>query len=223
MRRLWNVPPATALIFNCQMGRGRTTTGMIIGCLVLLRRMGAFPLPRGPSDAGDAPAAASGDAATVASLPPVPGWFSAAADAYAAAAPGGDRLRAGLWGVVRSLLRVLESGNLGKAVLDAVVDAASAMQNLREATAQYRARILAETQERRRATLMAVCLEYLERWAPCSRLSSALQAAGRAGRCVAGGCLLHCVQSGPSSAAKAGPRPIRHCHFPCTTRAGTTC
>ncbi|KIY98140.1 hypothetical protein MNEG_9823 [Monoraphidium neglectum] len=170
VRRLWNVPPSTALIFNCQMGRGRTTTGMIIGCLVLLRRMGAFPAPRGPSEAGGAPApnATNGAAAaplapTAGALPPVPAWFAEAAEA-APAPPGGDRLRAGLWGVVRSLLRVLESGNMGKAVLDSVVDAASAMQNLREAIAQYRGRVLAETKERRRATLVAVCLEYLERY-----------------------------------------------------------
>lgn len=31
LRRL---PKETACIFNCQMGKGRTTTGMIIGCLV---------------------------------------------------------------------------------------------------------------------------------------------------------------------------------------------
>lgn len=38
------------------------------------------------------------------------------------------------------------------------------MQNLREAIAQYRGRVLAEAKERRRAAMMAVCLEYLERW-----------------------------------------------------------
>lgn len=37
-RRIWDKPPDTALIFNCQMGRGRTTTGMIIGSLLLLRQ-----------------------------------------------------------------------------------------------------------------------------------------------------------------------------------------
>lgn len=37
-------------------------------------------------------------------------------------------------------------------------------QNLREAIATYRGRLMAETKESRRATLMAVCIEYLERW-----------------------------------------------------------
>jgi hypothetical protein len=169
VRRLWDVPQSTALVFNCQMGRGRTTTGMIIGCLVLLRRMGAFPGPKsGGGGGGASPPALA--AAGAEAPPPVPAWFSAAPDsAAAAAARGGDRLRSGLWGVVRSLLRVLESGNLGKAILDEVIDAAAAMQNLREAIAQYRGRVLAEAKERRRATMMAVCLEYLERWGGLGR------------------------------------------------------
>ena len=38
MRRLWRPPEGAALIFNCQMGRGRTSTGMIIASLLQLRR-----------------------------------------------------------------------------------------------------------------------------------------------------------------------------------------
>lgn len=38
MRRLWKPPEDAALIFNCQMGRGRTSTGMIIASLLRLRR-----------------------------------------------------------------------------------------------------------------------------------------------------------------------------------------
>ncbi len=38
MRRLWKPPEGAALIFNCQMGRGRTSTGMIIASLLHLRR-----------------------------------------------------------------------------------------------------------------------------------------------------------------------------------------
>jgi predicted protein tyrosine phosphatase len=39
---LWHAPDPAAFIFNCQMGRGRTTTGMVIASLVALRRMGAL-------------------------------------------------------------------------------------------------------------------------------------------------------------------------------------
>lgn len=31
----------TKLVFNCQMGRGRTTTGMVVATLIHLRRIGA--------------------------------------------------------------------------------------------------------------------------------------------------------------------------------------
>eukprot|EP00775_Hariotina_reticulata_P011247 gene11247-11396_t len=120
IQRLWNVPTDAALVFNCQMGRGRTTTGMIIATLLVLRRLGAFPI--------------------------------------------GAKPFLGMYGVVRSLLRVLERGIVGKAILDAVVDACSAMQNLREAIATYRGRFVAENKESRRATIMGVCLEYLERY-----------------------------------------------------------
>ena len=36
--RAWDPPEGAALVFNCQMGRGRTTTGMIIASLLHLRR-----------------------------------------------------------------------------------------------------------------------------------------------------------------------------------------
>ena len=34
------VPPSDAPIFNCQMGGGRTTTGMVIGCLIRMHTSG---------------------------------------------------------------------------------------------------------------------------------------------------------------------------------------
>ncbi len=38
-------PPAgAALVFNCQMGRGRTTTGMVIATLLAGRATGTVPL-----------------------------------------------------------------------------------------------------------------------------------------------------------------------------------
>ena len=36
--RAWDPPEGAALMYNCQMGRGRTTTGMIIASLIILRR-----------------------------------------------------------------------------------------------------------------------------------------------------------------------------------------
>ena len=42
--RAWAPPEGAALVYNCQMGRGRTTTGMIIASLIMLRRrLNGFP------------------------------------------------------------------------------------------------------------------------------------------------------------------------------------
>lgn len=73
-------------------------------------------------------------------------------------------LKAGMFGVIRSLLRALEHGPGSKHVLDTTIDACSAMQNLREAISTYRTRLLGESKEHKRSAMLAVCLEYLERW-----------------------------------------------------------
>lgn len=41
--RLWPNLGTAAFVFNCQMGRGRTTTGTIIASLLYLRKLQAFP------------------------------------------------------------------------------------------------------------------------------------------------------------------------------------
>lgn len=149
--RLWNVPEGAALIFNCQMGRGRTTTGMIIASLLYLRRMGGYPTPQ--SNGHDQAAGK------------LPAWFKPPNGSSGVAPPGDkDMLKAGYYGVIRSLLRVLDRGAESKAVLDLTIDAASAMQNLREAISVYRGRVLAENRENKRAAMSAVTLEYLERY-----------------------------------------------------------
>ncbi len=49
IQRLWTLPEGAALVFNCQMGRGRTTTGMIIASLLHIRRKhGSLNLPPAP-------------------------------------------------------------------------------------------------------------------------------------------------------------------------------
>ena len=79
LARAWRPPPGAALVFNCQMGRGRTTTGMVIAALVCLRRRAAELAGATTSDIG-------GDAdQSLLALPatPVPGlpdwWASSAA------------------------------------------------------------------------------------------------------------------------------------------------
>ncbi|KAK9861491.1 hypothetical protein WJX84_004658 [Apatococcus fuscideae] len=145
-RRIWDKPPDTALIFNCQMGRGRTTTGMIIGSLLLLRQH-TSSLPSSSHEG-------------------LPLWFAKAESAAVPKPPAtsGDELKDGKYGVVRSLLRVLEGGTTSKEIVDHVIDACSAMQNLREAISGYRSRLTHESHEDKRNALLHVCLEYLERY-----------------------------------------------------------
>eukprot|EP00963_Diacronema_lutheri_P007046 scaffold625_cov324-Pavlova_lutheri.AAC.80 len=125
----------SCFVFNCQMGRGRTTTGMVIACLVQAREM---------RDAGMV-------------LP-----FHATSVAEVRTEM--EALKAGEFGVVRSLLRVLDSGNEGKLMLDAVIDACDAMQNLRESILNYRSSILTARGEDRRNLALGRTLEYLQRY-----------------------------------------------------------
>ncbi|KAK9808828.1 hypothetical protein WJX72_004439 [[Myrmecia] bisecta] len=148
-RRLWQLPEGAALVFNCQMGRGRTTTGMVIASLLHLRqRVTSLTLPSKAQDG-------------------LPDWF---VERPALVSPRGGEasreaeLRSGKYGVIRSLLRALEGGATSKALLDSVIDACNAMQNLREAIAGYRVRLTHESNEDKRNALLQVCLEYLERY-----------------------------------------------------------
>ncbi|GMH33294.1 hypothetical protein BSKO_01128 [Bryopsis sp. KO-2023] len=146
IERCWNPPEGAALMFNCQMGRGRTTTGMIIASLLQLWRMGAL------SGNGPIPGAS------------LPRWFRPCTPDAQNGSSNSTILKSGMYGVVRSLLRMLSRGKEGKHVLDSVIDACSAMQNLREAIVTYRDRMSAEHNERKRNSLLRICLEYLERY-----------------------------------------------------------
>lgn len=53
LQRLWNAPQGAALVFNCQMGRGRTTTGMIIASLLCMKQ--AHPSLSIPAHAASEP------------------------------------------------------------------------------------------------------------------------------------------------------------------------
>ena len=134
VQRCWKPGQDTSLVFNCQMGRGRTTTGMIIAALLHLRRLGAFPQ--------------SSESVWR------PQWLSSTA----MPAKESSDSRQGYYGVVRSLLRTLEHGRDAKHVLDAVINANSQMQNLREAIHKYREQLCLEQNERKRNTLLRVAL-----------------------------------------------------------------
>ncbi|XP_050251484.1 uncharacterized protein LOC126698360 isoform X1 [Quercus robur] len=133
----------TEIIFNCQMGRGRTTTGMVIATLIYLNRIGNSGIPRINSIGR-----VSDSGANVADHLP----------------NSEEAIRRGEYAVIRSLIRVLEGGVEGKRQVDKVIDKCATMQNLREAIATYRSSILRQPDEMKREASLSFFVEYLERY-----------------------------------------------------------
>lgn len=142
VQRLSQVETNTAIIFNCQMGRGRTTTGMVVATLVHLKRIGLSGMTRSSSLGQVLEAGAL--------LQDVP--------------DSEEAIRRGEYTVIRSLIRVLEGGVEGKRQVDKVIDQCSAMQNLREAIAGYRNSIQRQADEKKREAALSFFVEYLERY-----------------------------------------------------------
>uniref|UniRef100_A0A2P2MFN3 Uncharacterized protein MANES_01G236800 n=1 Tax=Rhizophora mucronata TaxID=61149 RepID=A0A2P2MFN3_RHIMU len=134
---------STQIVFNCQMGRGRTTTGMVIATLVYLNRIGAFGIPRTNS---------------------IGRVFDSGSNVTDALPNSEEAIRRGEYVVIRSLTRVLEGGVEGKRQVDKVIDKCASMQNLREAIATYRNSILRQPDEMKREASLSFFVEYLERY-----------------------------------------------------------
>lgn len=143
VQRVSQADLTTEIIFNCQMGRGRTTTGMVIAILIYLNRMGASEIPRTN----------------------IIGKVSECNSSMTDNFPNTEEaLRRGEYAVIRSLTRVLEGGVEGKRQVDQVIDKCAAMQNLREAIATYRNSILRQSDEMKREASLSFFVEYLERY-----------------------------------------------------------
>ncbi|CAM6102777.1 unnamed protein product [Calypogeia fissa] len=143
VQRVSQAERGTALLFNCQMGRGRTTTGMVIATLIHLRRTGSTGIPRTSST----------------------GLVHELAEEAMDEVPDPEEAcRRGEYTVIRSLVRVLEGGAESKREVDKVIDKCSAMQNLREAIASYRNSIQRQADEKKREAALSYFVEYLERY-----------------------------------------------------------
>ncbi|KAJ8748544.1 hypothetical protein K2173_003445 [Erythroxylum novogranatense] len=152
--RIYKADFKTQIIFNCQMGRGRTTTGMVIATLVYLNRIGALGkfsnsysfmhcIPRSNS---------------------VGRVFDSGSNVADTLPNSEEALLRGEYAVIRSLTRVLEGGVEGKRQVDKVIDKCASMQNLREAIANYRNSILHQPDEMKREASLSFFVEYLERY-----------------------------------------------------------
>ncbi|KAK7284493.1 hypothetical protein RJT34_19239 [Clitoria ternatea] len=143
VRKISQADVNTEIIFNCQMGRGRTTTGMVIATLVYLNRIGASGFPRSNS---------------------IGRIFHSMTNAADHLPNSEEAIRRGEYAVIRSLIRVLEGGVEGKSQVDKVIDKCASMQNLREAIATYRNSILRQPDEMKKEASLSFFVEYLERY-----------------------------------------------------------
>ncbi|KNE59574.1 hypothetical protein AMAG_18209 [Allomyces macrogynus ATCC 38327] len=147
----------THLIFNCQMGRGRTTTGMVITAIVhavFLQPASRAALVRAIS--GRSPSADDENDSSASASPAPARWSSASAllrgGVSAADLPALDddhddllaterRYRRGEYRLIRQLVAVLAHGKLAKAIADQCIDTCAHMQNLREAIFDFKRRV----------------------------------------------------------------------------------
>ncbi|KAG8097552.1 hypothetical protein GUJ93_ZPchr0013g36727 [Zizania palustris] len=143
VRRISQVDIETEIVFNCQMGRGRTTTGMVIATLLYLNRVGASGIPRTSS---------------------IGKVFHSGNDVDDYMPSSEEAILRGEYAVIRSLVRVLEGGVEGKRQVDKAIDKCDSMQNLREAIATYRNSILRQPDEMKREASLSFFVEYLERY-----------------------------------------------------------
>ncbi|KAK3002159.1 hypothetical protein RJ639_021697 [Escallonia herrerae] len=153
----------TAFVFNCQMGRGRTTTGTVIACLLKLRldygrpiRILLDDMSREEADGGTSSGEETG------------GHYPESTSNTAKDRPCKDASHA--FGINDILLlwkitRLFDNGVECREALDAIIDRCSALQNIRQAVLQYRKVFNQQHVEpRERRVALNRGAEYLERY-----------------------------------------------------------
>ncbi|PKU85850.1 hypothetical protein MA16_Dca023660 [Dendrobium catenatum] len=152
----------TAFVFNCQMGRGRTTTGTVIACLLKLRIGYGRPIKMESEDVSNRES--DGDL-----LSDVTFGDSVSLVSNVAKSRSGKELHRA-FGIndillLRKITRLFDNGAECRKVLDAVIDRCSALQNIRQAVLQYR-KVFNQQHAEPRVRKMALHrgAEYLERY-----------------------------------------------------------
>ncbi|KAI8816483.1 inositol hexakisphosphate-domain-containing protein, partial [Fimicolochytrium jonesii] len=160
--RLTRLRRFTDIMFNCQMGRGRTTTGMIITCLVetIVGNHHLVAHSNPPQNES-------------AQLTP-PSWFPSSTSPYTETdddQPEQVRRRyaRGEYRLILRLLAVLTHGKHAKLVTDNAIDACDHVQNLRLAVYDYKLRVesMAENtpaEKAKKDRMMNVARNYLVRY-----------------------------------------------------------
>ncbi|ORY52376.1 hypothetical protein BCR33DRAFT_711697 [Rhizoclosmatium globosum] len=139
-------------VFNCQMGRGRTTTGIVIAVLLEMV-VGNKDLKTNP------PLELKTDENEPLSPMPFPG------SAYKETDHSHERYNAGEYKIILQLLGALEFGRLAKKVTDRAIDKCEHLQNLRIAIYDYKLRLEAlQTNSQKWIAMRTVGLNYLMRY-----------------------------------------------------------
>ncbi|PPR83812.1 hypothetical protein GOBAR_AA36899 [Gossypium barbadense] len=179
----------TAFVFNCQMGRGRTTTGAVIACLVKLRISYGRPIkvlldevkheqPDGSSSSGEE--SESNATRLTSSTVEV---RTRTEQGYAF---GIDDILL-LW----KITRLFDNGVECREALDAIIDRCSALQNIRQAVLQYRKVFNQQHVEPRvRRVALNRGAEYLERYFRLIAFSAYLGSEAFDGFCGQGECMM---------------------------------
>ncbi|MBA0583216.1 hypothetical protein Gorai_014083, partial [Gossypium raimondii] len=153
----------TAFVFNCQMGRGRTTTGTVIACLVKLRIDYGRPIKVLPGDVNHEQAdgsSSSGEESGSDATRLISSTVKVRTKNEQGRAFGIDDILL-LW----KITRLFDNGVECREVLDAIIDRCSALQNIRQAVLHYRKVFNQQHIEPRvRRVALNRGAEYLERY-----------------------------------------------------------
>ncbi|XP_004345330.1 hypothetical protein CAOG_06581 [Capsaspora owczarzaki ATCC 30864] len=147
LSRVMRSSATTDLLFNCQMGRGRTTTGMVITCIVEL--CGVFASRATGTDTPDE------EEVEEMRLLATPDSMENAEK---------QRLLDGHYRVIQQLVRVLSHGRRSKGIADRAMDACAHVQNLRTAIYEFKARCAVDINSKQRDLLVERATNYLVRY-----------------------------------------------------------
>lgn len=136
--------PSRHMIFNCQMGRGRTTTGMVVACMY---KRWVVSTPK-----ADTHSPAEG----VVSGLPLSATSSPSLTARAATATE--------WKVIARGVRALKNGVANRAETDACIDLCNVMQNLRDAIKALKTQAESAPDPLKRPALEDRAINYLKRY-----------------------------------------------------------
>ncbi|KAI8371352.1 inositol hexakisphosphate-domain-containing protein [Radiomyces spectabilis] len=145
IRRMQEANAGVDVLFNCQMGRGRTSTGMVMACLMsmILNNEAVSRMK---------------ESFTVESLD--------LTEKESSQLDEKDRYLRGDYRVVLQLVSVLTYGKLAKRLTDQAIDMCDHMQNLRKAIYEYKLRLEAipDQNSKQWGAMRKVALSYLVRY-----------------------------------------------------------